>query len=128
MVALILRKVCDRPGRVDECDVTNLELHDLIVLNYSGAPGDLKYRVVVILGIDTSVLVSALEAVRTATKFHGSQSVNASSVHFARKGPGFDYVWRVPPADRPNRALPLLIIHDWRTEKIVARMRRCLDQ
>jgi hypothetical protein len=72
--------------------------------------------------------VRALEAMSIATEVHCSESANASGAHSARKGLGFESVWRVPAADRADRISPRFEIQVWGAEKIAARTHHRLYQ
>src|SRR3982074_1724420 len=120
LVAPPLRYVCHGPRRVDESDITDCKFHNPVVLDASRMPAHLKDRVVVIPGVNTDVLVRALEAMSIGTKLHCFQSANASDTRSARKGIGFDPARRVPATDQAARIWTRFVIQAWGAEKIAA--------
>jgi hypothetical protein len=120
VVAALLGYVCHGPGCVDESDITDSEFQIPVVLDNSGLASHLKYCVVVVPSISPDILVRALEAMSIATEVHCSESANASGARSARKGLGFDSVWRVLATDQADRISPRLEIQVWGAEKIAA--------
>jgi hypothetical protein len=120
VAAPVLRDVCHGPGRVYESDIADCELYVPVVLDDSGLASHLKYRVVVIPGVNTDVLVRALKAMSIGTEIHSSESANASDARSARKDLGFDPVRRVPATDRADHISPPFVIQVWSAEKIAA--------
>jgi hypothetical protein len=116
-------------GHIDERDIAYGELHTLIVLVDRRLAGDLKHSLVMVQIVEANIPLGALESVgiiATDIRCGYGHPVHAQGAQLTGEGVGIRTHQVVPPAKRAQQSAPLLVIHPFRTEKMIALTHRCL--